>query len=110
MFGGTSSALARVFRVTHYRLPIGKLISPFSMWSIHAGWVATGALVGLIFTIKVVGALFVQGDYTDPFTRYDAIMPGNPITVLNSYHCSMSQSRINGQLNPSYFSCAIFPQ
>jgi hypothetical protein len=111
MFGGKAIALAKIRPLIHFRFPIWTLtISPFSVWSIHTGWIATSTLAGLIVTIKVVGLFLVQGDYTDPFARYDAIMPGNPISVLSAYHCSVSQSRINGRLNLDHFSCAIFPQ
>ena len=42
--------------------------------------------------------------------RYDAILPGHPISALSAYTCSISESRINGRLDPVYFSCALFPQ
>jgi len=74
------------------------------------GWIATGTLAGLIFTIHVVGLVLVHGEYTDPFTVYDAILPGNSISELTAYHCTKSDSRINGQLNSDQVSCAIFPQ
>jgi len=108
---GGSPALVRSLRLTHFQLPVLKVtISPFAVWSIHAGWIATSTLVGLIFTIQLMGLLIVHGDYTDPITRYDAILPGNPIRALTSYHCSVSEKRMNGQLILSDFSCSIFPQ
>lgn len=111
MFGGKATALAKILPVIHARLLVWTFtISPFSLWSIHAGWIASGTLAGLIVTIKLVGLFLVQGEYTDPFTRYDAILPGEPISALTSYHCSEQRSRINGQIIPSDFSCAIFPQ
>jgi hypothetical protein len=111
MFGGKSLALVRNIRLTPFQLPVWKVtISPFAVGSIHAGWIATSTLVGLIFTIQLMGSLIVHGDYPDPFARYDSILPGHPIQALSEYPCSISQSRINGQLIPGYFSCSIFPQ
>jgi len=82
----------------------------FSLWAIHVGWIASGALVGVVVAIKVVSLILVHGDYIDPFSRYDAILPGNPINVLSSYDCSVTVTRINGRIDPVYFSCAILPQ
>ena len=89
-------------------LPIAA--NPFSLWAMYGGWVATGTLAGLIVTIKLVGLLLVQGAYVDPFTRYEAIMPGQPMSALTAYNCSIIQPRINEQLNTSKFSCSLFPQ
>ncbi len=108
MFGGKSLALVRSFQI---QFPLWKVtVSPFAVWSAHAGWIVTSALVGLIVTIQVMGSLVVQGEYPDPFAHYDAISPGNSTQALSEYPCAISQSRSNGQLVPSHFSCAIFPQ
>ena len=111
MFGGKATASIKILSSARFRLPIWTLtVSPFSLWSINTGWIATGALAALIVTIKVVGLMLVQGEYTDPFTRYDAILPGQSVEALASYPCLITQPRVNGRLDADHFSCAIFPR
>ncbi len=111
MFRANNEALAKTLSLANFHFEKWKPgISRFSVWAIHIGWVATGTLVGLIFTIKFVGLLLTGGKYTDPFKRYTAILPGNPINVLSSYNCSITQQRVNEQIDSSRFMCVIFPQ
>ena len=85
-------------------------MSRFSFLAIHAGWTATGVLTSLALAIKLIGLILVQGQYIDPFSRYDALMPGHPTTAVEPYHCSVNETRINGRIYPVYFSCVILPQ
>src|SRR6266496_2094702 len=111
MFVVRNLAPAKQFVLTHVRFRIPTvLVSPFSVWAVHGGWIATGTLVGMIITIKLVGLFLVHGEYVDPFARYDAILPGNPIGALSAYACSITESRQNGRLDRDHFICAIFPQ
>jgi hypothetical protein len=82
-------------------------MSVFSLWTIRAGWIVTSMLVGLVVVFKAANFFFASGDYNDPFGFYDTILPGNAISELSRYDYLVTEARVNGRINPVYFSCAI---
>jgi hypothetical protein len=111
MFGVKTLIPAGQMILARFHFPVLPFtVNPFSLWAMYGGWVATGTIAGLIVTIKLVGLLVVQGEYVDPFTRYETILPGQPMSALTAYNCLITQPRINGRTDTTHFSCSLFPQ
>ncbi len=77
---------------------------------LHISWITSATIAGFVVIIKLASVLQFGGDYPDPFTRYDAIMPGQPASALNPYHCQMIRNRLNGEIIPEHLTCMLLPK